>query len=58
MSHTDPKSLKSQLKKGEIKNLYYVFGPNIPDVERITKQIIKAAVGDNEDKVHRVPSGA
>lgn len=49
MSHTDPKSLKSQLKKGEIKNLYYVFGPNIPDVERITKQIIKAAVGDNED---------
>ncbi len=49
MSQTDPKTIKAQLKKGELKNLYYIFGKNIPEVEKLTKQIIKAAVGDNEE---------
>lgn len=49
MPYTDPKGIKAQLKKGELKNLYYIFGKNIPEVEKLTKQIIKAAVGDNED---------
>lgn len=49
MPQTDPKTLKAELKKGELKNLYYIFGKNIPEVEKLTKQIIKAAVGDNED---------
>ncbi|WP_303835458.1 DNA polymerase III subunit delta [Ruminococcus flavefaciens] len=49
MPQTDPKTIKSELKKGELKNLYYIFGKNIPEVEKLTKQIIKAAVGDNED---------
>lgn len=49
MPQIDPKALKVQLSKGELSNVYYVFGRNIPEVERLTKQIIKAAVGDNED---------
>lgn len=49
MPQTDLKTIKSDLKKGELKNLYYIFGKNIPEVEKLTKQIIKAAVGDNED---------
>ena len=49
MPQTDPKTVKTELKKGELKNLYYIFGKNIPEVEKLTKQIIKAAVGDNED---------
>ncbi|MBP5378198.1 MAG: DNA polymerase III subunit delta [Ruminococcus sp.] len=49
MPQTDPKTIKAELKKGGLKNLYYIFGKNIPEVEKLTKQIIKAAVGDNED---------
>lgn len=49
MSQTDSKTVKAQLKKGELKNLYYIFGKNIPEVEKLTKQIIRAAVGDNEE---------
>ena len=49
MPQTDPKTIKAQLKKGELKNIYYIFGKNVPEVEKLTKQIIKAAVGENED---------
>ncbi|SHM32319.1 DNA polymerase III subunit delta [Ruminococcus flavefaciens] len=49
MPQTDPKTIKAQLRKGELKNLYYIFGKNIPEVEKLTKQIIQAAVGDNEE---------
>jgi len=49
MPYTDPKTVRAQLKKGELKNIYYIFGKNIPEIEKLTKQIVKAAVGDNED---------
>ena len=49
MPQTDVRTVKAQLSKGELKNLYYIFGKNIPEVERLTKQIIRAAVGDNEE---------
>ena len=49
MPQIDPKGLKAKLKKGEIDNLYYIFGENVPEVDKLTKLIIKAAVGDNED---------
>ena len=49
MPQTDPKTIKAQLRKGELKNLYYIYGRNIPEVEKLTKLIISAAVGDNED---------
>ncbi len=37
MPQTDPKTVKAELKKGELKNLYYIFGKNIPEVEKLTK---------------------
>lgn len=49
MPQTDAKTVKAQLKKGELKNLYYIFGSNITEVEKLTKQIVRAAVGDNEE---------
>ncbi len=49
MPQTDPKTISAQLKKSELKNLYYIFGKNVPEVEKLTGLIIKAAVGDNED---------
>lgn len=49
MPQTDPKGLKAKLKKGEIDNIYYIFGENVPEVDKLTKLIIKAAVGDNEE---------
>ena len=49
MPQIDARTLKAQLNKGELSNLYYIFGQNIPDVEKLTKYIIKAAVGDNEE---------
>ena len=49
MPYTDPKTVRAQLKKGELKNIYYIFGKNVPEVEKLTRHIIKAAVGDNED---------
>ncbi|MDD7515815.1 DNA polymerase III subunit delta [Ruminococcus flavefaciens] len=49
MPQTDPKTIKAQLRKGELKNLYYIYGKNVPEVEKLTKQIITAAVGDNEE---------
>lgn len=49
MPNTDPKTIKSLIKKGELQNLYYLYGEDVGGVEKLTKQIIKAAVGDNED---------
>ena len=49
MPISDPKTIKAQLRKGELKNLYYIYGKNVPEVEKLTKQIIAAAVGDNEE---------
>lgn len=49
MAYTDARTIASQLKKGEIRNLYYIFGADVVRVERLTKQIIKATVGDNEE---------
>lgn len=47
MPQIDRKTLTAQLKKGELANLYYIFGQDISGVETLTKKIIKAAVGDN-----------
>ena len=49
MPQIDAKTLKAQLKNSELSNLYYIFGQNIPDVEKLTKYIIKTAVGENEE---------
>lgn len=49
MPQTDSKGLKSKLKKGEFDNLYYIYGQDVPEVEKLTKLIIKTALGDNEE---------
>ncbi|MCM1133121.1 MAG: DNA polymerase III subunit delta [Ruminococcus flavefaciens] len=49
MAKTDSKTLASALKKGELSRIYYIFGADVTGVEKMTKQIIKTAVGDSED---------
>lgn len=49
MPYTDAKTMTAQLKKGELKNFYYIYGADIPTVEKLTRMVIKAAVGDNEE---------
>lgn len=49
MAQADVKTITAQLKKGELHNLYYIYGQNISGVEQLTKAIIKKAVGDNAE---------
>ena len=49
MPYTEPKAVTAALKKGELSNIYYIYGQNVTEVEKLTKRVIKAAVGDNED---------
>lgn len=49
MPQIDQKTASARLKKGELANLYYIFGQDVSGVERLTKKVIKAAVGENED---------
>lgn len=58
MAAVDVKTVRSQLRKGELHNLYYIFGQNIVEVEALTKKIIRAAVGDNEEFALNRLSGA
>lgn len=49
MAYTDGKTIRSRLRKGELSNLYYIYGEDVSSVEKLTVQIIKAAVGENEE---------
>lgn len=49
MAKLDSKTLTSALKKGKLNRIYYIFGADVAGVEKMTKKIIKSAVGDNED---------
>ena len=49
MSILEPKAIAPALKKGEVSNIYYIYGTDVTEVERVTGQIIKAVVGDAED---------
>jgi DNA polymerase-3 subunit delta len=49
MPYTDVKSVSSKLKKGELSGIYYIYGQNVTEVERLTKRIVKAALGDSEE---------
>lgn len=49
MASLNARELASALKKGEISNLYYIFGADKAGVADITRKIIRAAVGDNEE---------
>lgn len=49
MPMANQKTIISRLRKGELDNLYYIYGQNVTGVQMVTKQIIRAAVGDNEE---------
>ena len=49
MPQIDSKALYTMLRNGELANIYYIYGTDIEGVEKMTKNIIKSAVGDNED---------
>lgn len=49
MPKTDAKGLAAALKKNELSRLYYIFGADVSGVERATKLVINAAVGDNAE---------
>ncbi len=49
MPQTDAKTIAAQIKKGELKNIYYIYGADVPAVEKLTRRIIDAAVGDNAE---------
>ena len=49
MPQIDSKALNTMLKNGELANIYYIYGTDIEGVEKMTKNIIKSAVDDNED---------
>lgn len=49
MPSVDSKTLTARLKKGEIDNIYYLYGQNVTEVEKLTKRIIGTAVGGYED---------
>ncbi len=49
MPVSEIRAIKAAVKKGELKNLYYIYGANVSEVEKLTKLIIKAAVGANEE---------
>ena len=49
MPYTDMKSVTAALKKGELSSIYYIYGQNVTDVEKLTKRIIRTALGENEE---------
>lgn len=49
MPYTDLKTVTAALKKGELSNIYYIYGQNVTDVEKLTKRIVRTALGDSED---------
>ena len=49
MANLNVKELTAELKKGSLSRIYYIFGADTAGVSDITRKIIKAAVGDNEE---------
>ena len=49
MPYSDAKTVGASLKKGELSNIYYIYGQNVTEVEKLTKKVISAAVGENAD---------
>ena len=49
MPQEDSKTIAAKLRKGELSNLYYIFGKDVVGVEKLTRRIIRTAVGENED---------
>lgn len=48
MANLNSKELLTELKKGNLSRIYYIFGEDTAGVIDVTHKIIRAAVGDNE----------
>lgn len=44
----DCKSMSTQIRRGELANLYYLYGADLVQVDAMTRQLVKKATGDNE----------
>ncbi|WP_298482719.1 DNA polymerase III subunit delta [uncultured Ruminococcus sp.] len=49
MPTCDPKQLAAQIRKGELQNLYYIYGADLVQVRQLTTALIKKATGGNAD---------
>lgn len=47
MAICDPKQLSGQIRKGELQNLYYIYGADLVQVQQLTAALIKKATGGN-----------
>ncbi|MCD7958772.1 MAG: DNA polymerase III subunit delta [Ruminococcus sp.] len=50
MSTCEPKNLAAQIRKGEIGNLYYIYGADKVQVKQLTTALIRRATGGSPDK--------
>ena len=48
MAVMDCKSVSTQIRRGELANLYYFYGADLVQVEAMTRQLIQKATGGNE----------
>ena len=46
---TNPSELLSRLGKGEVSNLYYIYGNDISGVQKLTRDMLKILTEGNED---------
>ena len=49
MPTCDPKQLAAQIRKGELQNLYYIYGADLVQVRQLTAALVKKATGGNAD---------
>ena len=45
----DPKQLSAQIRKGELQNLYYIYGADLVQVKQLTASLLKKGTGGNAD---------
>ena len=45
----EPKQLSAQIRKGELQNLYYIYGADLVQVKQLTASLLKKATGGNPD---------
>lgn len=45
----EPKQLSVQIRKGELQNLYYIYGADLVQVKQLTANLLKKATGGNPE---------
>ena len=47
----EPKQLSAQIRKGELQNLYYIYGADLVQVKQLTASLLKKATGHGADPI-------